>query len=101
MGQFVKPAGEESQDWVGVYRGPNNQWRCQHLRPDGRKCNRLLAVEENGFLYSKRGDHKVKCIDYGGSATGIQCTECYRWNWILSDQLTEVQLEDLRTRIGH
>lgn len=95
----AQPAGDEARDWVGVYRGPNNQWRCQHRRPQGRLCNRLLAVYDDGMLYSKRGDHEVRVIDLRGSATGIKCTECHRWNWILSDGLTEQDIAILSHRI--
>jgi len=95
----AKPAGDESTDWIGVYRGPDNQWRCQHLRPSGRKCNRLLAVEDDGELYSKRHDHEVRVIDVHGSVTGIRCTECRRWNWILSDNLSEEDIAAVSCRI--
>jgi hypothetical protein len=101
MSGFVKPASDEATDWVGVRRNPANEWRCQHLRPNGRKCNRLLAVgEPDGMLYSRRRDHHVKFIDFGGSAAGIRCTECERWNWLLSELLTEEQIERLKTEIN-
>lgn len=95
----AKPAGDEATDWVNVYRGPNNQWRCQHRRPVGRLCNRLLAVHDDGMIYSKRGDHEVRVIDLRGSATGIKCTECRRWNWILSEGLTDEDIAELTRRI--
>lgn len=95
----AKPAGDEATDWVNVYRGPDNQWRCQHRRPAGRLCNRLLAVHDDGMIYSKRGDHEVRVIDLRGSATGIKCTECHRWNWILSDNLSDEDIAVIGCRI--
>lgn len=96
---LAHPASDEARDWVNVYRGPDNQWRCQHRRPVGRLCNRLLAVNEAGTISSKRGDHEVRVIDLRGSATGIKCTECHRWNWILSDGLSEDDIAVLSRRI--
>lgn len=97
---FVKPAAGESKDWQGVRRNPANEWRCQHLRPNKRRCNRLLAVAEGEMMHAKRGDHHVKFIDFGGSAVGIQCSECRRWNWLLSENLTADQIRGLQTEIN-
>lgn len=99
MSDFVRPVEGESADWIGIYRGPDNQWRCQHLRPSGRKCNRLLAVNDEGVLHAKRGDYEIRVIDFKGSATGIKCTECARWNWILSNGITEADISELIQRI--
>ena len=97
---FVKPAQGEQRDWAGTRRNPDTEWRCQHLRTNKRKCNRLLAVAEGEVMHAKRGDHHVKFVDFSGSAVGIQCTECKRWNWLLSEHLTDDQIARLQTELN-
>jgi hypothetical protein len=52
------------------------------------------------MMHAKRGDHHVKFIDFSGSAVGIQCSECRRWNWLLSEHLTADQVAGLQAEIN-